>query len=57
VGPKAILDMVVKRIIPSPYWEWNPGHPAHSLVTILIELSQLLNTTVVFFNIKKHFII
>jgi hypothetical protein len=23
VGPRAVLDMVVKRKIPSPHWEWN----------------------------------
>jgi len=27
VGPRAILDMVVKRKIPSPHQESNPGTP------------------------------
>jgi len=36
VGPRAVLDMVVKRKIP------NPDHPACSLVTILLLLLLLL---------------
>jgi hypothetical protein len=27
VGPRAVLDMVVKRKIPSPHWELNPRTP------------------------------
>jgi hypothetical protein len=27
VGPRAVLDMVVKRKIPSPCWESNPRTP------------------------------
>jgi hypothetical protein len=27
VGPRAVLDMVVKRKIPSPHREWNPRTP------------------------------
>jgi len=26
-GPRALLDTVVKRKIPSPNWELNPGTP------------------------------
>jgi len=35
VGPWASLDMVAKRNNPCPCREYNPGHPAHSLVTML----------------------
>jgi len=27
VGPRAVLDAVVKRKIPSPHWELNPRTP------------------------------
>jgi len=27
VGPRAVLDMVMKRKIPSPHWESNPRTP------------------------------
>jgi hypothetical protein len=27
VGPRAILDAVVKRKIPNPFWESNPTTP------------------------------
>jgi hypothetical protein len=30
VGPKAVLDAVVKRKIPSPRWESNPRTPLFS---------------------------
>jgi len=30
VGPRAGLDAVVKRRIPSPSWDSNPYNPAHS---------------------------
>jgi len=31
VGPRAVVDAVVKRKIPSPCREpWNPDRPAHS---------------------------
>jgi hypothetical protein len=26
-GSQSCLDMVLKREIPSPRWEWNPDHP------------------------------
>jgi hypothetical protein len=40
---RASLEAVVKRKkIFLPCWELNPGHSAHSLVTVLSELSQLL---------------
>jgi len=35
VGPRTSVDMVTRRKL-------NPGHPAHSLVTILTELSWYL---------------
>jgi len=34
---RACLNVVVKRKIPCPCWEWSVGHPAHSLVTILTD--------------------
>jgi hypothetical protein len=30
VGPRAVMDAVVKRKISNPSWESNPDHPAHS---------------------------
>jgi hypothetical protein len=33
VGPRAVLDAVVKRRIPSPLWESNPRTPIIQLVT------------------------
>jgi hypothetical protein len=42
VSPRASLEAMTKSKILCPYWEWNPGHPACSLVSILTELSQLL---------------
>jgi hypothetical protein len=39
VGPRAGLDSVVKRKIPSPCWKWNPVSAVHNLVTILTELN------------------
>jgi len=41
VGPRVSLVMVVKRKYPWLCREFSPGHTAHSLVTILTELSQL----------------
>jgi hypothetical protein len=41
VGPRAVVDAVVKRKIPSPRRESNPDHPVRSLVSILIEVYQL----------------
>jgi len=38
VGPRAGLDAVEKREIPSPCRELNPDRPARSLVSILTEL-------------------
>lgn len=33
VGPRVGLDaLIIKKIL--PYWEFNPDHPVHSLVTI-----------------------
>jgi hypothetical protein len=32
VGPRAVLDMVVKRKIPSPCWESNPRTPIVQLI-------------------------
>jgi hypothetical protein len=40
-GHRAGLDAVVKRKYPYPCWKSNSSHPAHSLVTMLTELSQL----------------
>jgi hypothetical protein len=31
VGPRVSLDAVEKRKISCPYWELNPGCPAHGL--------------------------
>jgi len=42
MGPRAGLDAVAKRKNPCSCREPNPGSPAHSLVTILTELSLLL---------------
>jgi len=42
VGLRGSLDAVAKRKNPCSCQESNPGHPAHSLVTILTELSQPL---------------
>jgi len=41
VSPRAGLDAVAKRKILCSCWEWNPGRPARSLVTILTELYRL----------------
>jgi hypothetical protein len=43
VGPRARLDAMAKRQIPSPCQELNPNCPAHSLVTILNKWSWLLS--------------
>jgi hypothetical protein len=47
VGPRAVLDAVVKRTIPSSRRESNPttDRPARSLVAIPTKLSRLLNFT------------
>jgi len=42
MGSRASLNVVVKRKNPCPCWEPNPGNPAHSSITILTELPQLL---------------
>jgi len=34
VDPRAGLDAVTKRKNPSPFKDWNPGRPAHTLVTL-----------------------
>jgi hypothetical protein len=39
-GPQTDLDVVAKRKIPY-FLKSNPDRPAHSLITILIELSRL----------------
>jgi len=46
VVPRAGLDVEEKRknFLPCPYLESNPGIPGRNLVTILTELSQLLQT-------------
>jgi hypothetical protein len=41
VGPRAGLDMVVREKNLNLCQEYNPGHPAHSLATMLTELLQL----------------
>jgi hypothetical protein len=43
VGPRAILDAVVKRKVPSPRREWNPK------VTLFVKSYVVLT-----FNIPKH---
>jgi hypothetical protein len=47
VGPRTVLDMVVKRKIPSPHQELYPRtmtvRPVHSLVVIPTELWQKIN--------------
>jgi hypothetical protein len=42
VGPRAVLDEVVKRKIPSPRRESNPGTP----IVQPVELSRLLDRTI-----------
>jgi hypothetical protein len=42
VGPRTVLAEVVKRKIPSPCQESNPGRPSLSLVTVMTEPSRLL---------------
>jgi hypothetical protein len=44
LGPRAGLDITEKSKVSYPCWEMNPNsscHPAHSLVSIPTELSQL----------------
>jgi hypothetical protein len=41
VGPRAGLDVVVKRRNPFPCYEWNLHRPSRSLVTKLIALHKL----------------
>jgi len=43
VGPRASLDMVAKRTYLYHYQESAPIYPAHNLVTIVTNLSLLLN--------------
>jgi len=38
VGLRSGLDAVARRKYPKCSWEWNPGRPTRSLVTILTEL-------------------
>jgi hypothetical protein len=42
VGPRAVLDVVVKRKIPSPRWEWNPLTP---IVQPVVVQSSLVNVS------------
>jgi hypothetical protein len=42
VGLRASQAAVAKKKIHFPCREWNPSHPARSLVTILTELSRIL---------------
>jgi len=42
-GPTAGLDTVVKRKIPCPCQESNPGHPAHSLVNYTDQTTDVPN--------------
>jgi hypothetical protein len=43
MGPSDGLNAVAKRKKSLPCWESKPGRPASSIVTILTELSRLLN--------------
>jgi hypothetical protein len=43
VGPRAILDMMLKKKIPSPCWELNPDYPIVQPVAILTELHRYSN--------------
>jgi hypothetical protein len=40
-GSRTTLDVVAKKENPFPCQELKPGHPLHSLVTILTKLLQL----------------
>jgi hypothetical protein len=42
MGPRACLDAVMKRELPCPSRESNPGCAARSSVTVLAELPRLL---------------
>jgi hypothetical protein len=42
MGPRADLDAIAKRKNSCPYQELNPSYSAHSLVTILNELPQII---------------
>jgi hypothetical protein len=42
VSPRIVLDVVAKRKNSCPCQKSNPNHPAHELVTIMIELSPLI---------------
>jgi hypothetical protein len=44
VGLRSGLDAVAKRKYPRSCPESNPGHTAHSLVTILSELTSVLSS-------------
>jgi len=45
VGPRAALDMVVKRNIPSPCQESNPACPAHSPMIYKSNVTNILTVT------------
>jgi hypothetical protein len=55
VGLRAGLDVVTKRS-PSLCWEWKPGRPSHSLVTILTELPRLLRIVRMDVYTLSHFV-
>jgi len=52
VGPRTGLDEVVKRKKSQPYWESNPGRPAHILVIIVTEMIFLHEILNIFVNVN-----
>jgi len=52
VSPRASMDAVMRKN-PSPCWQMNPDRPAHSPVTILTEVSRLLEYLVYGLPIKE----
>jgi len=53
VSFRAVLDAVEKRKKPCICQESKPGHPAHSIVTILTELSRLLKVDLIFMKMSE----
>jgi hypothetical protein len=53
--PRVDLDALTKRKGPCPFQESNPGRPARILVTVLTELSWLLNLLNNYFKPLKRF--
>jgi hypothetical protein len=47
VGHRDGMDAVVERKIYCPYWELNPGHPAHCLLLYSWSPPTLKNTELV----------